>query len=167
MSAVASEHATLYHEVVGHEVVADYVVYIVDIWMGDKNDPAVEVIRHTGVWKGEVLEDDEGNAIDPDFSKCEPKTYRYHDWDGGEPVPLMWDSLETPKKADRAARSHKDEALKWEDPESYVGYGSSQKKNLYIKFLDAIDVLAEDPENEEAWAAVQAYRDYSAHLHEK
>lgn len=167
MSVAVSEHNTLHHEVVGHEVVADYVVYIVDIWMGDKSDPAVEVIRHTGIWKGEALEDDEGNAIDPDFSKSQPKTYRYDDWGGGEPEPLMWDSLETPKVADKAARSHKDEAMKWEDPEGYVGYGNNRKKELYIKFLDAIDVLADDPESTTAWADVQAYRDYNAHLHEK
>jgi hypothetical protein len=162
-----TEHAATHHDVVGHEVVADYVVYIVDIWIGDRTDPAVEVVRHTGIWRGSDLEDVEGNAFDPDFSKCTPKTYRYDDWGGGDPEPLMWDSLEIEKKADPRARSHKDEALKWEDPEGYVGYGQNHKKELYIKFLDAIDILADDPENEEAWAMVKDYRDYSAHLHEK
>jgi hypothetical protein len=47
-------------------------------------------------------------------------------------------------------------------------YGESRrKKNLYIQFIEAIDVLAADPDNEAAWLAVDAYRNYNAGLHEK
>lgn len=155
------------HEVVGHEVVASYVVYIVDIWQGDRNDPAVEVIRHTGIWRGSDLEDEDGNAIDPDFSKCKPKTYRYSDWEGDGPEPLMWDSLETPKQADREAKGHKEQAIKWEDPEAYVGYSHHTRHRLYIQFLDAIDTLSQDDGDQEAWAAVEAYRQSTALMHER
>ena len=40
-------------EVVDHNIAAGYVTYIVDLWEGDRNDPATTVTRHIGVWRGE------------------------------------------------------------------------------------------------------------------
>jgi hypothetical protein len=155
------------YEILDRNVTTDYVTLIVDVWEGDRNDPAVQVERYIGVWRIEDLDD---GASDPNFSEVDTthSRYRYSHDDGGvKPAPLAWTVIETTKEADKQARSAKKEAMDWEDPESYVGWGENRKKELYIAFLDAIDTLAEDPTNEQALAAVDAFRSHSALKHEK
>lgn len=143
------------------------VIYIVDLWEGSKTDPATEIKRYIGLWRDEQLENEQGEAFDPDFTD----TQIVHRYSGGsyiKPEPVVWELIETIKTADRGAldfKSQQDHLL--QGKHSTYNYTAGKESQLYIAFIAAIDVLAEDPENEEAWAAVQAWRDYRAGLHEK
>jgi hypothetical protein len=152
----------LQYETIDVNIVNDlYVTWIVDIWDGDRNDPAVDIIRYIGVWDADALEDDDGNAVDPTFKKGQ--------YSGVTPShkPRHWEQLDHIKKSDGAARSFKKQSDEMLDPERYAGYGLATSKTKYMAFMDAIDTLVSDPENAEAWAAVDAWRAHNAQLHEK
>jgi hypothetical protein len=38
---------------------------------------------------------------------------------------------------------------------------------LYNEFMDAVDTLSTDPENVDAWAAVDAWKKFNAERHER
>lgn len=146
-----------------------YVTWIVDIWEGNRNDPATQIDRYIGVWRADVLEDDEGNARDPEFKAGRADDYSssYRISRAIEPAPLHWDQIDTPKKADAEARQYRRESEAYADAGAYR-YGSERvRAELYQKFMAAIEVLGTDPNNEEAWAAVEAWRMHDATKHEK
>jgi len=155
-------------EIIDTNIVPDlYVTFIIDIWEGDRNDPATEVIRYIGVWRAEDLVNGDGEAHDPDWSEYD--IARYSRWHRAKAKPICWEQLETVKEADSGAVMMRREYESLTDPEAYVGYShnSLKHKELYVKFLDAIDVLAEDPDNERAWEDVNAFRQFQALKHEK
>lgn len=165
MSPTEVEIDGVHFETVDINVIPDsYVTWIVDIWEGDRRDPAVAIGRYIGVWRGEQLEDKEGNAVDPDFSELNGRSYSYER--NIKPRPMHWSLLEEVKTADRDAENakHQHEALMSDG----YSYGSeTTRKKLYKAFMEAIDVLGDDPNNETAWEAVEAWRSYQAHKHEK
>jgi len=151
-------------EIVDHNIAVGYVTYIVDMWDGDKADPTVSVVRRIGVWRGEQLEKEDGEAFDPDFWGDRTRySYRIEP----NPKPLVFEILETVKEADKELVRFKN------DQEGELGqgkyrYGAAQRRaELYQAFMDAIDTLAKWPENEAAWKAVEKWRNYNARLHEK
>jgi hypothetical protein len=158
-----------YHlETIDINIIPDqYVVWIVDIWKGSRHDPAVEVVRYIGVWDADKLEDEEGNARDPDFSQLS-KPDRSYNWEREiRPAPRLWDKLDLTKKADDDARQFKGnvEAIY---SESTYRYGSSrEREGLYKEFMAAVDVLGNQPDNEEAWETVARWRQYNAERHER
>lgn len=159
-------------EIIDHNVVPDmYVTYIIDKWNGDKDDPAVSVVRYIAVFRAEQLENEAGEAFDPDFTK-DGGRYSYRDNDKIEPKPLTWEPLETIKTADKesAQFSGDYDDMTGDDDGGYnrYSYGAmAKRKQLYEKMMAAIDVLAERPEDQFAWAAVDEYRALSALQHEK
>jgi hypothetical protein len=165
------------YEVIDHNIVPDlYVTYIVDVWEGDRSDPATGVTRFIGVWRAEDLETEERGAFDPDFTQVTDYNYRYsysrgsRSWRKSDtPEPLVWEVVETTKEADEGAQKMRSEYENMTDPEARAyTYGAQRiHKDLYVKFLDAVDILAEDPDNEEAWEDVKAFRDNQALKHEK
>lgn len=161
-------------EIIDHNIVPDlYVTYIVDTWEGDRNDPATQINRYIGVWKAEDLESEERGAFDPDFGEMLDRygyrrsRYSRRSTNKDEPEPLVWEHLDVTKEADSDARSMRQEYESITDPNGYA-YGSQRiHKDLYNAFLDAVDTLAEDPDNEQAWEAVTKFRQYQALKHEK
>lgn len=153
----------LQYETIDVNIIPDlYVTWIVDIWRGDRNDPAVDVERYIGVWDAAVLEDEDGNAVDPSF---ESRRYGM----GVQPTIAArhWEVLDHIKKSDSAARTFKKQQDDLFNPDSYA-YGSTHThKSLYTEFMNAIDVLVEQPDNKEAWEAVDAFRKNQAMQHEK
>jgi hypothetical protein len=152
--------------IVDHEIAqnTDLVIYVLDVWQGDREDPAVGVARYMGVFKGEDLTTDDGEALDPDFSKWKPG---YYNEKKIIPQPLFWETLEEIKKGDRDAENFKrqTEGLLLKDDYSF---GSRHvERTLYQGFVEAIDILAVDGENEEAWAAVNKYREHKALEYER
>lgn len=147
--------------VIDHNIVTDmYVTYIVDIWSGDLNDPATGITRYIGVWKAEDLETEERGAFDPDFSKARTsRSYYYGDWQGGDPQPLLWEALEETKKPDKDASDHKEEHEQFsERREGYYSHSHNSLVDQYQAFLDAIDRVARDESDEEAWTIINTWR---------
>lgn len=150
------------YETIDINIVPDlYVTWIVDIWSGDRNDPATDVNRYIAVWNADALEDEQGNAVDPVFHRrssysTEPKP---------NIQPLHWHLLDSVKAADPAARSFKQqqESALTVDPESY--YGRQHKP--YQDMMEAIETLVGDPENEEAWSKIEQFRRIQAMRHER
>lgn len=160
-----NEDGSTSYLVVDHEVAqnTDLVIYVLDVWQGDRKDPAVGVSRWMGVFKGEDLTTDDGEALDPDFSKYKPG------YSEGKiiPQPLFWQLLEEIKKEDREAERYKSQTAALLARDDY-SYGTRLKeKTLYQGFVEAIDILAVDGENAEAWAAVDAYREHKALEYER
>lgn len=154
------------YEIIDHNIIPDsYVTYIVDIWEGDRNDPATGVGRYIGVWNGDDLETEEQGAFDPDFTMARSK----RKWDPKPtPEPLHWALLEETKKPDRSAENHRDQEQNLtKKKEGYYQNKQNRAVDLYTAFLDAIDTLAEDDTNEQAWRAVEAWRSRLNDEHEK
>ena len=166
MTEVAEE-STVQYEIIDHNVIPDlYVVYIVDIWDGNRNDPAVGVERYIGVWAWDALENEDGSAKDPSFNEYDGSRYSYRS--RIKPEPLHWDALETVKEADRESQRFKQDSDSAADTERYrYSPGSQRAAQLYKEFLIGIDMLAEDDKNEQAWEMVEKYRQYQAQRHEK
>jgi hypothetical protein len=160
----ATEERTHKWEIVDHDVhqMSGLVAYVVDVWEGDKNDPATSITRHYGVWDGDKLETEDGTAFDPDFWPENAYSYRPRP----KPEPLVWESLNEVKKADSGARTFKRDQERMLDTGHSYGEAGKQRL-LYSTFMNAIDVIAADPDNAEAWAAVDAWRDYRAMQYEK
>lgn len=160
----------VHYDTVDINIIPDqYVVWIVDIWEGNESDPATQIDRYIGVWRADVLEDDEGNAKDPVFladrANQYATSYRMHNIIN--PAPLHWDQLETPKKADEDARRYRQESEQYADEKAYR-YGSERvRATLYQQFMAAIEVLGQDPSNEEAWQKVEEWRMHDATKHER
>lgn len=168
MSPPEVEVEGVHYDTIDINIIPDsYVTWIVDVWTGNRNDPAVGVTRYIGVWRGEDLEDAEGNAIDPDFSQLSERRYS---WDRQiKPHPLHWHALETVKESEGDARSFKNDVESMSPDNRSYTYNSKlrRKAELYQEFLKAIDILAASPEDVYAWAAVEAWRQHNAQLHEK
>lgn len=154
-------------EIIDHNVAAGYVTYIVDRWDGDKDDPTVAIVRFIGVWKEEDLETEERGAFDPLFWPKDVSRYSYRN-EPTDPPALHWHMLESVKEADKELVKFKNDHENMTGESSQFTYGSQKKRvDLYREFLDAIDLLAKYPDNEEAWARVERWRNYNARLYEK
>jgi hypothetical protein len=140
----------------GRSRIADYVTVIVEAWIGERTDPATEVTRYAAMYRAEEA---------PEHLPLKEK------WSGIEldrdDPHLLWKEVETVQKADREWIRARDIHLSMENPEQYR-YGSAARMGeLYREFLDAIDTLAIDKDNEEAWNKVQEFRQYQALKNEK
>jgi hypothetical protein len=157
--------------IIDHNIVpGQYVTYIVDIWSGNLHDPATEIKRYIGLWRAEDLETEEAGAFDPDFSKARGRTvsYSYGSWRGGSPEPLVWEEVEVRKTADKSAKDHKKEDKQLTTKKEGFNATSHNKiVDQYQAFLDAVDRVAEDDGDEEAWAAIDAWRNRLNAIHEK
>lgn len=127
---------------------------VVDIWDGDRTDPTVGVKRYMGAFTHD------------DFEKIKLRKRWGDDYEvmkADEVGCVLWEYVVEVKKVDRDAESMmNDEKSILSDNWSHRG-----KKDVYERFLDAIDVLAKDDTDKEAWAAVDAWRGLYANLHEK
>lgn len=157
--AVGSE-SNLQYETIDVNIVPDlYVTWIVDLWQGEKTDPATAITRYIGVWRAEVLENEKGEAIDPVFSEKMLGAYnalRYI-----SPTPMHWQALESIKEADSEAqnfRSQMEDALRPRERFDYNRREHIEERSPMEEFMDAIDRLAVDDTDQEAWAIVQARR---------
>src|SRR6516162_5498097 len=89
-------------KIVDREVLqsAGLVTYVVDVWRGDREDPATPVTRYIGVWKSDQLEGD------PTISMSNPGGYSERITQ--KPEAMVWEKLETVKIADKEAQQFKD-----------------------------------------------------------
>lgn len=137
----------------------DYITVILELWQGDRDDPITSVNRYLALFDGTTLD---GESIS-DLISFDPDYYGFK----VKPEPLVWDQFKEVKESDDAARQHssnEDHLIN----QANSGWGSNKDKaNLFVKFLAAIDVLAESEEDEAAWTDITAWLEYQAHLHEK
>lgn len=154
-------------EIQDHNIAAGYVTYIIDIWKGDKNDPAVSINRYIGVWKDDQLEKEDGEAFDPDFAGCKDFSYRSYI----EPRPMIWEQMETIKKADASVQNFRREMERAMTKRQRYDYRESkyvdvEEKSPFEIFMDAVDRVAVDEGDEEAWAIIEAHRARVAERHD-
>jgi hypothetical protein len=164
MSTTDEEVAFQYEEVDVNIVPDQYVTWIVDLWRGDKRDPATAITRYIAVWRADQLENEQGEGVDPTFKPA--ASYRRQD-PVPVPQPMVWNILEKIKEPDQEAekfRTQQENLMNRELPR----YGStSTRASLYQAFMDALDVLAHSPDDQEAWAKVEAYRNNQALEYER
>jgi len=167
MSSTEEKVDLRHFEIYDHNVTSEYVTYMVDLWEGDRNDPTVSVVRYIGVWLGEVLEKEDGEAFDPSFYPKDPSRYVYKN-KPNNPPPLVWEVVAVVKEADQELVKFKNDQQNELGEGRLYRYGASQKRaELYQLFMNAIDTLAKWPEDEAAWKHVERWRNYNARLHEK
>ena len=162
------------YEIIDHNVIPDlYVTYIVDLWEGDKTDPATEVSRFIALFAAGELETEEGVAFDPNFEAVSPgyRTSYYSKHSPRELVPeaLVWDTVETIKEADKESLRYKEETerLLKRSESTYSGAKHNAEVDRYQAFLDAIDRLAAGDESEETYTAIDAWRNRLVERYEK
>jgi hypothetical protein len=154
------------HEIVDHNIVGDeYVTYIVDLWQGDRNDPSTHVERYIGTWRADALETEERGAFDPDFtfpelSRHDTANISIYYFRSGNVRPLQWDNLETVQKADEDVLQHRRAHEQLTDQNGHVPYAwrMSGVTATYEGFLNAIDRVSENEEDEEAWDIIDNWR---------
>ena len=168
--STTEEHSKINWDVIDANIIPDlYVTWIVDIWQGHRHDPATTIMRYLGVWRTDQLEKEDGEAVDPDLSGAGGSRSRYgaSEYDI-KPRPIHWTRLETIKLGDSEAESYKESqqgyarAAERAGENTWQPHGKATKAVMYTAFLDAIDVLASDPTNEAAWAAVDEWRGTTA-----
>lgn len=163
---MATEEATKIHQLEISRTQlpgTDYVVLVTEIWQGDRNDPATSVSRYMGMWEAGDVPPEGELPLDQRYGspELERETRKQN---------LVWESLGLVQGSDRDYRSHRDEyqSMTAEDGGYRYSYGISRKrKELYVAMLNAVDIIAEDENNKEAWAAIDAYREYWALEQEK
>jgi hypothetical protein len=134
----------------------DYVTIILDVWKGDRDDPAVEVIRYLSLFS--VEEAPEVFLFNDGYYSTRLKEAQ---------KPIIWKEIGHQKTAVQEAKQHKGQYEQMTREDRY-GYGVvSRDKERYMAFMDAIDALHEDPQDEEAWKKVDSWRSHMATLHEK
>jgi len=164
MSAVEEK---LRATIVDHEVLesAGLVTYVVDVWRGDKDDPAVAVTRYLGVWDADDLVGEDDEALTPTISLRNPGGYSESLTQ--KPQAKIWEQLKTVKAADQDARQFKSHDEHMMSDSGYM-YGERRlEREKYQNFMRALDVLSVDETNEEAWALVDEWRKYQALKYEK
>ena len=155
-------------KIVDHEVLqsAGLVTYVIDVWRGDREDPATAVERYLGVWNSDDLVTEDDEAITPTISIRTGYSYRGGDY-GQKPEAKFWQKLEVIKAADKEAEQFKGHTEHMMNEGGYSYGEMATQKRKYQAFMRALDVLAIDEGNEEAWAMVEEYREYQALKHEK
>lgn len=147
------------YEILDHNIVPDsYVTYIVDLWDGERKDPATSVYTYIGVWRGDDLENEEQGAFDPDFSKAED-SYGHIEFRRYNPRPLLWKHLDTPTKGNDDAKQHRDAHERLTEQNGYTPPAWRLGASSYEQFLAAIDTVAENYEDEEAWKIIDSWRE--------
>jgi len=150
-------------EILDHNIMPDsYVTYIVEAWRGNKSDPATEIVTYIGVWRGDQLETDERGAFDPNFDDVF-KAERYGTISSYhfKPRPLAWSMIETTQESDHSALQHRDAEEALTGDRGYLGahYGGRSSNGVtYEMFLEAIEAVAVNEEDEEAWDKIENWR---------
>lgn len=151
-------------EILDHNIAAGYVTYIVDLWEGDRTDPAVGVTRYIGVWDENVLETEERGAFNPDFTSASGS---YYSGSRMKPPALVWTEIGQTKKQVREAEQFKSQLNNLMNNDRYSYGVAASTKDRFQKFMAAIDKLATDNSDAEAWEAVHAWRERLALAYEK
>jgi len=163
----------IHFEILDHNIILelDYVSYILDVWAGEKTDPATTITRYIGVWKGADLEKEDGEAFDPDFGESGYVSRYGINSREVKPKPLHWDVLEEVQKADREAEQHRSESESLERPldDSHYDYSGRRaaSKEQHEAFWAAIERVSENDDDEEAWETINKYRLRYVMQHEK
>lgn len=153
---ISSKRGTLNYNVVDGDA---YLSLVVDVWAGDPEDPATEVSRFFGVWRRSDLD---GEAQDLTISQDGWYDYEI------KPKPLLWELIETTKEADDRAIKHQQESEHLlTRVEGYDYSGHNRQVDLYEAFLDAIERVAKDENDEEAWEIIERWRSRVSDKYEK
>lgn len=150
--------------------VIGHVIIIYDVWQGEvpKDDPSVEIKRRAALFTPDdpekippegKLQESVDEMIDNERSRRN-RYYGWRYWDGLEHS-VFDEEIETTKAADKDAvrfREEHEQAQKSGRRYDYTTNEYVYDQSLYDLFLGALDTIAKDPEDEEAWEAVRKYR---------
>ena len=159
----------LNYEILDHNIAAGYVSYIVEMWNGDDRTAlAAEVNQYLFLWdaENEIFTGPDDVALDPDFGQVD----RYGEFrpENRAHSPLVSQKIRKVKEADRDALNFEKTQRDKLDPEGYRGYGSSgTDKDMYVSFMDAIDAVGQNEDDEAAWQKIDAWFTRRASLMEK
>lgn len=143
----------------------DHTIIIYEWFDGEKEDLATTVTRRMAMFKNgqaPAASDDLVEWATAQADSSMKRSWEYYGFDG-LPNALYDQELEVLKEADRAAEDFRNamEQATAEvrgDYDYSTGEYGTKRSSDYAKFLDAIDVIAEDYEDEEAWKIIDAYR---------
>jgi|SRR6516165_8203072 hypothetical protein len=146
-----------------------YEAVVIELWLGDRSDLATSVDRYMLVYEPEKM--GEHLYIEKSYSSWELATSENasQSWRRASQVPgvAVWTHIAEVKTADRDAMNHSSAEESMLNKE-FRRYGYDGRRNeAFEAFLTAIDTLAENYEDEQAWAAVDGFRSIYAEQHEK
>jgi hypothetical protein len=148
-----------------HLKTLDHTIIIYECFDGEKEDLATTITRRMAMFKNGEAPDASANLAEwatANASDRDKRDWEYYGFDG-LPKTLYDQELETLKECDHEAEDFRN-AMEQATQEVTSDYdydtGTYRRKGAspYEKFLSAIDVIAEDYENAEAWKTINEYR---------
>jgi hypothetical protein len=138
--------------------VGGYTILIYETWVGDREDPATQVEEWMSLFNEEDMPDEVSTATEvansPPYVPSTRYTYRGY---SGLQGAVTNEQLRVVQEADYAAQKQRS------DSESLLGdtyYGRSASVGgvNYEAFLNAIERVGANDDDEEAWAAIEKWR---------
>lgn len=150
-------------ELVRYDLLDQYTFIMYDLSDGDPDDDATVTTRRSALWRlGTAPEDAEA------YLRRGQDTKSYHGWDPSyrDENCLQDNEIETTKVGDYAVAEFKDayetvirpRRRRVYNPETREHEEETEETQGEL-FFKAIETVAEDPENEEAWAIIKKWRD--------
>lgn len=143
----------------------DHTIIIYEWFDGDKEDLATTITRRMAMFKNGDAPDESAELRDWATKAADDRMLRNWEYYGfdGLPKALYDQELEILKEADHdAERFREEQASATAQVESDYDYNTGEyrrkEKSDYESFLEAIDILAVDYEDEKAWAVIDSYR---------
>lgn len=120
---------------------------------GDLEDPATRAVKRVAVFPPDF----EPYDLQAMADEQESKSY-YRRWFNGFKSAIIDDEWEVAKESDDEAKRFREEQQTWRKSGTSMGMDGESEAGPYEQFLVAIDTFQQDPNNEEAWAVIEAYR---------
>ncbi len=151
-----------YHLVEQYRVdLLDYTFIVYDLSDGDPDDDATVTQRRSALWRLGTAP-----ANGEEYLALGKNIRSYHGWDPsyGDENCLQDQEIEVTKVGDYAVAEFKDAYDKVVAPRVSRPYINGQREEVTEAaqgelFFQAIEKVAEDPEDEEAWAIIKKWRD--------
>jgi len=154
-----------------------YTVLVYETWRGDdREDPATKIEEWMSVFKEEDMPEEVSTARDqqniaPYLPKDDRYSYRTLGEFGGLKGAVTDERLQVVKETDHDAVKHQKESEALMPDNDDNGYHNRYRQSsggvYYEDFLAAIDRVAEDDGDEEAWNIINKWRERGLRLEER
>jgi hypothetical protein len=149
-SYIYAKDARYYNEVSRYDT-GEWTIVVYQVGTGEPDDPAATIEERCAIYPV-------GTAPD---SLLEDISERSRDWNYFEPEHAIQDVLVVRRiEADREANEHirDEDTIRRRAKNNAERAGEEDVRSEYDLFWEAVDLVAEDPDNEGAWQAIDLWR---------
>lgn len=119
-------------------------------------DPATTIERRCAIFRSQECSINDEEGLRKQIAKGKEKGGYWYD---GLPGAISDEPFEAQQEGDSSANDHREQQKDMlTESTGYRSWDHNAKKEKYEAFLEAIDTLAEDYEDEAAWAAIEEWR---------